>query len=436
MRWLYTSSDVAARADNIGVFRRLFDLWNYPGSWQLGLRAQRVLDQAAQHGGPQVLSALLEVEYFRSAAREVDEVRRPLSTLMATAMDGRRDCVALLTKAGAPLEYKRMLGGTALTLAVQNGHEGVVLELLAAGADVDNINDQDAVTMCQIGYPNNTPLSIAVYDDNEGMVDILLAAGAGFGKNRTDTMPVTIAALRGSCGPPKTLLEAEADANVMNSKGQSALHLACLHSHEGAVELLVRHNASVTSRCDEGLTTCDVVAMEALRRREARIDLKVRLFLPRRCFSGTLGVMETAAADRIHGMLQAASAWGRHDWLVMMRARLPAAVRLPDESVLEQPSPAEQDSPGNAGGTKELEDDVVWKAVEGLTLVADAPSTATPGEADDLETHVIPPSKALVSAGDRDDGEDGHGGDWESVVEWLLQCPDERDIFREILGFL
>eukprot|EP00752_Nemacystus_decipiens_P007946 g7099.t1 len=412
MGWLYASLNVAVRADNLDAFHTLFAVCqNYANFWEVGTRVLRevlaVVGHAASYGSSQVLSALLEFEHIRSEVREVDEGRHSLSPLFEAAREGHLKCVVLLTKAGAPLEYKWFMGGTALTVAVEYGREGVVLELLAAGADVENTNDQDSLPMCTINYPNYTPLGIAAEKNDERMVGILLAAGASFGRNRTETTPVSIAAAAGSCASLKRLLEAGADANVVNSRGQSALHIACCNSHEGAVELLLRHNASVSPRCDYGLTPSDVVAMRALEKRQTRTRV---------C---TLNEEETAAADRIHDVLHEAGAWARRGWLVMLRARRCVAVGLLDELPPEQTSPVEQDPPcGNDGENDGLEDGLVHKA-EGLTL-ADARSGDTLGvvSAPEIRKGAVP-TKTLLFGGEHDHREDRSGGGWECAVEWL-----------------
>lgn len=336
-----------------------------------------------------------------------------------------------------------------------------MLDLLAAGAD-ENSCDYSSTAL-------RTPLAAAVSNNNERMVGFLLAAGAdsGKGKERPSVgpkglaLPVIIAVEAGHCGPLKRLLVAGANASVVNFRGESALRLACLHCHEGAVELLLRHNASLTSRCDgclppppehgvvamgkldrrvlrhnASLTSCcdngclppvhDVVAMGVLVRRE-------RSFFGRRRYPSTLNDVETAAADRIHGMLHAASAWGRRGWLIMMRARRVAAV---DDSSLEKPSPAEQVSPRNDDETAvEPIDRGICVAVEGLMLFsADVPSTDTSGGSHRQEKGRATSTKAHLTG--ECGRQVGHGGGWECAVEWLLQYPDERGVFREILSFL
>lgn len=226
------------------------------------------------------------------------------------------------------------------------------------------------------------------------------------------------------------LLEAGADVNVVNSKGQSGLHVASSYCREGAVELLLRHNATPTSCCDEGLSPLDVVGMGTLARRE----LIGGAWLPCVC---TLISEENGAADRIHRKLRVAKAWGRWGWLVMMRARRLATVRLLDDSSMsEKPLRDEQMTTlGDDDDATEPVDGCVCLAVEGLS-VADTCATGMPGELGGHEHNTVSTKKVLPGRGHGSGQLAGHGAGWEVAVEWLLWCPDERGVFREILGFL
>ena len=61
-------------------------------------------------------------------------------------------------------------GSTPLCIAAEEGHEGVVEQLLKAGADVNKYKDNDSIRA--------TPLCMAAKHGHEGVVDQLLEAGA------------------------------------------------------------------------------------------------------------------------------------------------------------------------------------------------------------------------------------------------------------------
>ncbi|CAN0480691.1 unnamed protein product, partial [Scytosiphon promiscuus] len=65
------------------------------------------------------------------------EEARGFNALHRSAMEGHRNFVAKLIAVGVPVDSRNLVGGTALSQAVQGGHKGVALELLAAGADVN-----------------------------------------------------------------------------------------------------------------------------------------------------------------------------------------------------------------------------------------------------------------------------------------------------------
>lgn len=289
-----------------------------------------ILIAAALGGSVAILSSVLDIDdgflVLVDMRDDVDDMGWDSSLPLSPLHFARHARFAAANiEAGAPLEYKFKIqgttGGTALETAVSKGHEEVVLELLSAGAD---INTRDSYV-----YPDVSLLWIAVEKNNEGMVDVLLAAGVDLGGDRAKNLPLHAAALRGYCGPLEKLLLAGANANWVDATGRSALHVACSFSNEDAVGVLLRHNASVTSLCDEGLSPHDVVAGEALKQQEMR----ERRGYARRSPS-TLDAAQTLVADNIHGMLRGASSWARRGWLVMLRARRQGAAKAVDVSSL------------------------------------------------------------------------------------------------------
>ncbi|CAM9556496.1 unnamed protein product, partial [Ectocarpus fasciculatus] len=162
-----------------------------------------------------------------------------MPALHSAAQHGHARFAAALIAAGAPVEHRRY-SETALQLAVREGHEEVVRELLSAVADMNTENS----------YVYSL-LYLAVCTNNERMMDVLFAAGEEIGEDWTDKLnlprqPLHAAAKKGFCRPLEKLFQAGANINWVDSTGQTALHLACFHNHEDAVEVLLRHNASVT----------------------------------------------------------------------------------------------------------------------------------------------------------------------------------------------
>lgn len=331
-----------------------------------------------------ILSAILDAG-AGPMVREVDEEDRPPSPYFVAARAGHQAMVAALVQAGAPLEYKWMLGGTALTTAVEEGHIDVVVELLAAGADVDNINDSAVAEqrcVCTINFSDFTPLCIAASNVHEDILDILLLAGAVLGKDRVPPVPIHEAARDERCGCLQKLLTAGVNVNWVDDQGHSALHLACLKNQHDAVKCLLRHNADITLLTDEGLSPMDVVGLRLLGSGRS-----------------TLNATQTSTAENICQALKNASCWGRRGWLVMMRSHQLATV------IHESPANDDPDCGVTLGGLA---------VVDGFST---GPTTSCEGRESsyvDVRT---------------DTG-------WSDAVSWLVRCPDLGDVFRDIVLFL
>ncbi|CAN0034886.1 unnamed protein product [Ectocarpus sp. 6 AP-2014] len=384
-----------------------------------------LLTETAKGGSVDILLALLEVDGFDAELRAHDASDLyPFSALYAAAMRGHPSFVAALIKAGAPLEYKWRTrgvdGDTALSAAVREGHEEVVRELLAAGASTSNTREAVMV-------PGQNLLSVAAYENNEGIIDDLVAAGADLGKDRGDCLPLHVTAKEGFCRPLERLLLAGAKVDCVDRVGRSALHVACVYNHEGAVETLLQHHASTSLLCDEGLSPWDVVAADALERRQR----KSMSFTSNLCRPSTLNTVETAVADRIYSILQRSSSWGRRGWLVMMRARHLGPEQVLGTSMSLLPST----TTSHEGQGASLHDG--W-------------------EAESIDRDCSPPTtgwKVNAAADKRETPPGGHGEEhrksagpgrmtearecaWKGAVVWLLQCPDECGVFHEVLSFL
>jgi hypothetical protein len=146
------------------------------------------------------------------------------NSLIEAARKGRRQVVAQRLAAGANPNDSRM-STTALMFAAQDGHAGIVNDLLKAGAKLE-ARDNDG----------DTALMYAAIDNRVDVINILLNAGADVNarNNKGDT-PLLAAVRRDRTETVRLLLAAGADASVKNQKGQSALSLA---EEEGQAEIM------------------------------------------------------------------------------------------------------------------------------------------------------------------------------------------------------
>ncbi|CAN0532969.1 unnamed protein product [Ectocarpus sp. 12 AP-2014] len=258
----------------------------------------RDLVEGAVRGSLEVMSNLLAVDSVLSQVQEVDDTGYSSLPIFSFAVSlGDRSMVVALIKADA---------------ADRDEALGIVLDLLAAGADVNNAGHNDQTRMPFV----NSPLCLAAAKNKEGRMDLLLAAGVDLGNERVDILPLHDAAQHHSCGAMQRLISAGASVHQLDSRGRSALHVACLHNCEGAVKLLLQYNARVMLLCDDGLSPFDVVAIAVLQRRQSNQCWGLR----RR--PSTSNANETSVADRILQMLRRASTWERRAWLIVVRHRI------------------------------------------------------------------------------------------------------------------
>ena len=140
-------------------------------------------------------------------------------------------------------------GMTALMLAADRGHPGIVDVLLKAGAD-GNVQNK-------VGY---TALIIASTPDHEEVIRMLLKAGADINaKNQGGETALIHAAWFGCPEAVKILIEAGADDSV-DQKGRSALIFAAttpMGNAEETVNALIDAGTDVKHKDSSGKTAAD-----------------------------------------------------------------------------------------------------------------------------------------------------------------------------------
>ena len=125
---------------------------------------------------------------------------------------------------------------SSLRIAVYSGHGDCFRQLLAAGADVNNVNPS-----------GKTPVFGAVEAGTEGALRMLIKAGADVNKPATDgETPIMRAVRCGHANCVKLLLQAGADVNSVSSPGFSTLFLFIEKGGSASfAELLINEGADV-----------------------------------------------------------------------------------------------------------------------------------------------------------------------------------------------
>ena len=189
---------------------------------------------AAKEGHQEVVKEMLSDD---KRTRE----RMAIKALPFAAGSGHEDMVELLLKE-VPREVLRGSNEAprAVAKAAEQGHQGVVERLLAAGLDVDLESD---------GY---TPLQQACLNSRRDMVEYLLTAGADVNKATKSKRRTALflASWRGNREMVELLLGAGAEVDKTDYRGQTPLMVASLTGDWEVVELLLGAGAEVDNKTE------------------------------------------------------------------------------------------------------------------------------------------------------------------------------------------
>jgi hypothetical protein len=158
----------------------------------------------------------------------------PPPEIVQAARNGNLPRVQELLAAGADVNQVDDRGFTALMLATDWGHTAIAAALLAAGAEVDKVD-----------YDGMTALIWASWQGHTAIVKALLAAGADANHwdNDGDTA-LMLASYWGHAEIVKLLLAAGADVNHVSNNGETALMKAEQQNHPAVAALLRAHGAT------------------------------------------------------------------------------------------------------------------------------------------------------------------------------------------------
>ncbi|KAJ0420503.1 hypothetical protein BJY00DRAFT_323758 [Aspergillus carlsbadensis] len=139
---------------------------------------------------------------------------------------------------GAGLECMNHSNMTALSVAVQNGHEGIVKLLLSRGANAESKDDY-----------GRRPMEIAIRGGHgsERLVRVLLDNGANIDSPESlrDRSPLLSAVFERNDAVVRLLLDRGADANISDRIGYTPMMIATLTKQPQLAKLLLESNAGV-----------------------------------------------------------------------------------------------------------------------------------------------------------------------------------------------
>ncbi|UCD74295.1 MAG: ankyrin repeat domain-containing protein [Phycisphaerales bacterium] len=227
-----------------------------------------LLGLAAQYGDLPLVQALID------AGADVDAVdtRTGRTPLMQAAEGNQVEAIRLLLNAGASLEAKNKIGGTALSWATGFGKAEAVRELIDQGAQIEVV---DAV----LGY---TPLIWASGFGDPRSIGILLDAGAnieaaGMFEGAT---PLICAARTGKPEGLRVLIERGANLESAQLDGRTAFLVACAGSGGTAerVQILIDAGCNIHAKDNQGLGALDLARQRTDLNAPDVLELLERLF--------------------------------------------------------------------------------------------------------------------------------------------------------------
>lgn len=133
------------------------------------------------------------------------------SPLIWAALGGAADCMELLIKAGADINFQDEMGNTALHAAAACGFADCVQVLIQAGADV-NKQTQNGLT----------PLHFSMTYDAADCMKLLIKAGADINGTASGELPLYLARVNNAVGCTQVLLQAGADPEIKDGRGSTA----------------------------------------------------------------------------------------------------------------------------------------------------------------------------------------------------------------------
>jgi ankyrin repeat protein len=206
------------------------------------------------------------------------KTRRGKSLLMLACELGNFELVDILLRAGAPAdEVYPLTRETALLLAAaRNNHDDRILQaLIAAGADVNRVDDMGNSALMRAVQAQNlekvrmllaaganvnysipqglSALLLAAGRDSH-ILELLIQAGANVNASYRGESPLMSAAFLGLKKNVELLLAAGADPNFVSVNGNTALLEAATAGHAEIVDILIEEGADVNHANGDGET--------------------------------------------------------------------------------------------------------------------------------------------------------------------------------------
>lgn len=163
----------------------------------------------------------------------------------ATDAGSNDDTWLLLTRSDVDVNWSSVSYRTPLWRAVARGHETIAKMLLL----------QDGIGYNTMDHDQQTLLSLAVREGHHGVVELWLDRGADINtRDNAKRTPLWIAAALGRTYLVQKLLQKGGNREARDSRGRTPLFIACSAGHAEAVECLVLSDADANMADSYGYT--------------------------------------------------------------------------------------------------------------------------------------------------------------------------------------
>ncbi|XP_078001440.1 E3 ubiquitin-protein ligase HACE1-like [Glandiceps talaboti] len=173
--------------------------------------------------------------------------RAQRNLLHIAANCGSYECMSILLKKSADVNYQDMSGCTALHLAARNGQKKCIAKLLEYKADVNIRNNEGLTTIHWLAVNGRTEL---LHDLLQHVTDVDVEDGQG-------QTALHVACQNGHKSTVVCLLDSGADVNRPNISGATPLFFACSHGQRDTAQILLSRGAKYLPD-NNGLTPLDI----------------------------------------------------------------------------------------------------------------------------------------------------------------------------------
>jgi uncharacterized protein len=232
---------------------------------------------ATQAGHGDIVRVLLEYSADVNSSRKSGG----LTALMLAASCDRLEILQQLLAAGADVDRVNQDGTPALMIAAYKGHQQIVAALLEAGATLDR-QDQDGDTALNLAiakghnpivsllldhYSGNAfeagEIEAAIEAKNTAALALLIAHGLDVNRRSADgETPLIVAVEKGYLPTVEKLLQAGADPELATAEGETPLTIAAAEGYADIVHLLLASGAQPNHQNESGETALHLAAIE------------------------------------------------------------------------------------------------------------------------------------------------------------------------------